>query len=267
MKQHLPAWYASSWREVLRPIRDGFRHYFPEKPAPDDSEERKQKQESDALRGFVYLETFEQVKSWTPKNSDPLQRANIPLILRRTLPEVLGDSSGARLLLCHDFSGGYHDYESADPQGVGEESFTCEYLQYIETFVYFSHRLVTIPPATWTNTLHRNGVKSLGTFIVEPQTPGSENILKFETLGNNGKKEFPVARKLVAISRFFGFDGWLINLEKTFSKNDWDLELLLEFLRDMRDQLDSQEQLVWYVQLLFQIHKPDQLLTGTGMTP
>jgi endo-beta-N-acetylglucosaminidase D len=239
--------YTSSWREVLRPIRDGFRHYFPEKPVPDDSEERKKKQESDALKGYAYLDTFAQLKSWIPEDNDPLQRANIPLIQRSTLPEVPGGHSGARLLLCHDFNGGYHDYESADPRGVVEENFAFEYLQYIETFVYFSHRLVTIPPATWTNTLHRNGVKSLGTFIVEPQTPGLENILKFETIGTNGKKVFPVARRLVAISRFFGFDGWLINIEKTFSKNEWDLELLLEFLRNLKEQLNSQEQLVWCV--------------------
>jgi endo-beta-N-acetylglucosaminidase D len=245
MRPHLLAGYTPRWRDVLRPIRDGFRHYFPEKPGPDDSEERKQKQKADALRGFAYLETFEQVASWAPEDSDPLQRSNTPLIRRNILHGTIEEEFGARVLLCHDFSGGYHDYESPCPLGVDEESYTLEYLQYIETFVYFSHRLVTIPPATWTNTLHRNGVKSLGTFIVEPHTSDIERILQYDELDNNGKRVFPIARKLAAMSLFFGFDGWLINLEKTFPKHEWDLEILLDFLRDLREQLSPHGHIVW----------------------
>lgn len=34
--------------------------------------------------------------------------------------------------------------------------------RYIDIFVYFSHRTVTIPPVCWTNAAHRNGVLVLG---------------------------------------------------------------------------------------------------------
>ena len=33
----------------------------------------------------------------------------------------------------------------------------------IDTFVYFSHNMVTIPPPVWTNCAHRNGTAVLGT--------------------------------------------------------------------------------------------------------
>jgi endo-beta-N-acetylglucosaminidase D len=241
MNEYLSRWGTSSWRDVLRPIRDGIRRYFPERLGRDDSEERERKQQADALRGFAYLESFEQLKSWMPEKSDPLQRANTPLLPRNLFEE----QTGAKVLVCHDFGGGYHDYESATLVGADEESFSCEYLQSIETFVYFSHRLVTIPPASWTNTLHRNGVKSLGTFIVEPQTFGLETILDFETPNVSSKRTFPVARKLAQMAKFFGFDGWLVNIEKTFSRDHWDLEALLQFLQDLKHQLGPHGQLVW----------------------
>jgi endo-beta-N-acetylglucosaminidase D len=241
MNEYIRRWGTASWRDVLRPIRDGIRRYFPERTDPDETKERERKRQADALKGFAYFESFEQLKSWTPEDSDPLQRANTPLLPRSPIEQ----ETGAKVLVCHDFNGGYHDYESASILGADEESFSCEYLQSLETFVYFSHRLVTIPPATWTNTLHRNGVKSLGTFIVERQTRGLETILKFEEPDISGKRTFPVARKLAQMAEFFGFDGWLVNIETAFSRNHWDLEALLQFLQDLQHHLGPHGQLVW----------------------
>lgn len=34
--------------------------------------------------------------------------------------------------------------------------------KYIDIFNYFSHHMVTIPPAMWTNAAHKHGVLSLG---------------------------------------------------------------------------------------------------------
>lgn len=34
--------------------------------------------------------------------------------------------------------------------------------EYIDIFNYFSHHMVTIPPAMWTNAAHKHGVLSLG---------------------------------------------------------------------------------------------------------
>lgn len=37
----------------------------------------------------------------------------------------------------------------------------------VDTFVYFSHALVTIPPVGWVLASHRHGTRALGTFVTE----------------------------------------------------------------------------------------------------
>jgi endo-beta-N-acetylglucosaminidase D len=230
------------WKDILRPIRDGYRHMFPSPDTGPTPEERRKQRELDRLKGFTYFDTFDQLESWTEADSDSLQRANTPLL--RTTSRDRQDGLGkANVLLIHDCSGNYHDYESAQNTGVEEESYTCEYLQYVDTFVYFSHKLVCVPPPTWTNMLHRNGVRVLGTILVEPQTNGSERLLQHDTdeLGTH----FPVAEKLAHIAKHHGFDGWLVNIEKPFSKDVWDPYILESFLRQLKAALGQAMQLVW----------------------
>lgn len=62
------------------------------------------------------------------------------------------------LLVCHDLAGGYH--ADAFPQGCGEnDAFYLSHWHMIDTFVYFSHRFVTIPCSGWINCAHRHGVQ------------------------------------------------------------------------------------------------------------
>lgn len=227
------------WKDILRPIRDGYRHLFPAPDTGPTPEERRKQRELDKLKGFAYFDTFEQLSSWTELESDPLQRANIPLLPRAgSKKNVLGK---AAVLLCHDYAGNYHDYEGVSAIGLSEEMYACEYLQYVDTFIYFSHKLVCVPPPTWTNTLHRNGVKALGTILIEPQTLGSEELLK---RGDDGLS-FPLAKKLADIAEHYDFDGWLVNIEKPFSTEAWDPHILQAFLRQLRLELGEKNQLIW----------------------
>jgi endo-beta-N-acetylglucosaminidase D len=174
--------------------------------------------------------------------SDPLQRANTPLLPRCTDAEV-GKETKARVLLCHDYAGNYHDYESVQGADLADEMYTCEYLQYVESFVYFSHKLVCVPPPTWTNTLHRNGVKALGTILLEPQTKGIERLLQHTGTGDN--LTFCLARTLASISKHYGFDGFLVNIEKPFSKETWSPDIFQAFLAQLRTDLGDDKELIW----------------------
>ena len=138
-------------------------------------------------------------------------------------------------------SGGYHDYESVRPASMVEKMYFCNYLQCVETFVYFSHKLVCCPPPTWTNTLHRNGVKVLGTFIVEPQTPNIERLLYQED------GVFVVAKQLASMAETFGFDGWLLNIEKEFPYSTEDrTSEIISFIHNLKRLLAPGSRVVWY---------------------
>ena len=231
---------AADWRNIGWHIGKKLRDilYPPPNGSSPTREERQARRIQDALKGFAYFDTFDEVENWTPADIDPLQQSNIPLLYR---PQVqVHDQEGPRtkLMLCHDYKGGYHNYEDVRPGLMQEELYSCEHLNYVETFIYFSHKLVCVPPPTWTNTLHRNGVKVLGTFIVEPQTTDLERLLTM----HDGKYIF--AERLAAMANTFGFDGWLLNIEKEFSYNVTDK--MVAFIYSLKQALGDKCQVIWY---------------------
>ncbi|KAI4845296.1 hypothetical protein E4T44_05686 [Aureobasidium sp. EXF-8845] len=228
------------WKDILRPIRDGLRDNLPSKQPHHDPEDERRCRE-DVLKGFTYFDSFQGINDWRPEQAYSFQRANTPLLPRPTSSTIKGH---ARITLIHDFSGGYHDYEDIHSPLSDLPSYSCEYMQAIDTFVYFSHKLVCVPPPSWTNALHRNGVKVLGTFLVEPQSIDMVKILQ-RTSSETLEWEYTLASQLTHIARFYGFDGWLINIEKTFPITDWDLSKLEGFLKQLGSSFDD-GCVIWY---------------------
>jgi hypothetical protein len=248
------AFYANeNWRDILKPIRDGFDNIRDRLPGQrrDEAEERKARlllRRRNTLKGFAYFESFEELLAWTPDQVDVIQKSTFPLLQR---PEIsvnvdANKSPAARIMICHDFSGAYHPYESNFRSVVEDRSFTLDYAQHVDTFIYFSHRLVTIPPPAWTNTLHRNGILSLGTFIIEPQTIGHEEIIRYSPARSPSGRYYPVADKLARMAKEYGFDGWLINIEKGYPRETWEFTAMGGFLRQLRELMGPTRKLVWY---------------------
>ncbi|MCJ1285373.1 hypothetical protein MMC26_004713 [Xylographa opegraphella] len=223
------------WRDIGKKLRD-ILNPFPGDRGPSPKERLEQRLQ-DVLKGFAYFDTVDEVLAWSEDLVDPLQCANTPRI-RRHLSNTSQSGPKSKVLLCHDYKGGYHDYESVRSRPLKDELYSCEYLQYVDMFVYFSHKLCCVPPPTWTNTLHRNGVEVLGTFLVEPQTANIDRIL----LLADGR--YVVAEILANMAHKYGFDGWLLNIEKKFASTS--TKELVGFIESLKKALGGCLRVSWY---------------------
>ncbi|KAE8283553.1 Cytosolic endo-beta-N-acetylglucosaminidase [Larimichthys crocea] len=184
------------------------------------------------------LETLDELLSWKRSEANPFNVAAVSLA-RREPPLA---SSPRRTLVSHDMMGGYLDDRFV--QGTDAEApYAFYHWQYIDIFNYFTHKMVTIPPAVWTNAAHKHGVVVIGTFITE----WSDGAVTCEAFLKDEESYRAVADKLVQISHYYGFDGWLVNIENTLSevavKNT---PLFLRYLTDQMHERMPGSLVLWY---------------------
>ena len=111
-------------------------------------------------------------------------------------------------------------------QGGGDADFyTLRHWRCLDTFVYFSHRLVTIPPPGWANAAHTHGVRVLSTLITEWEAGAAHCRRLFGTPASAEA----AAQQLAAIASHHGFEGWIINIENEVEPGH--IPHLLHFLR------------------------------------
>ncbi|XP_078033690.1 cytosolic endo-beta-N-acetylglucosaminidase isoform X2 [Augochlora pura] len=144
-----------------------------------------------------------------------------------------------KTLFCHDMKGGY----LADRFIEGTDSYES-YLFYhwsvIDTFIYFSHYFVTIPPLGWINTAHEHGVKVLGTVITEGQGIW-EPILESEETARK------FADALILVAKFYKFEGWLLNVENEIKLEN--ISNLLYFMKYLTEHIHieiNDSEIIWY---------------------
>ncbi|CAL8270505.1 unnamed protein product [Lota lota] len=188
------------------------------------------------------LQTLDQLLAWQRSTANPLNVATVPLAVRD--PPLA--SCTHRTLVSHDMMGGYLDDRFI--QGTESEApYAFYHWQYIDIFNYFTHNLVTIPPAVWSNVAHKHGVIVIGTFITE----WKEGSKMCEEFLKDAESYRLVADKLVQISHYHGFDGWLINIENSLSgvavRNT---PLFLRYLTDQMHLRRAGSVVLWYDSVL-----------------
>ncbi|XP_025190518.1 cytosolic endo-beta-N-acetylglucosaminidase-like, partial [Melanaphis sacchari] len=147
-----------------------------------------------------------------------------------------------KTLICHDMQGGYLNDRFVNGTKSSNE-YTFYNWSVIDTFVYFSHHFITIPPIGWINAAHKHGVKVLGTLITE-WTDG--NTLWLQVFSNLEKRDHLVD-KLVEICKHYKFDGYLFNVENELESEN--IENMIETVSLLRTKLKTEithSEVIWY---------------------
>jgi mannosyl-glycoprotein endo-beta-N-acetylglucosaminidase len=151
--------------------------------------------------------------------------------------------SRPQVLVCHDYKGNYLDDRFL---GIGTRKWE-EYRFYnwnvVDIFCYFSHNLITIPTLQYLNAAHLNGVKVIGTFIVE----GSDGHRNLREILKSREQCERVADSLVEISKRLKFEGYLLNVEVPV--NSEKIPMLKHFVHYLTQKTHDQipdGMILWY---------------------
>ena len=118
----------------------------------------------------------------------------------------------------------------------------CSYWAHVDIFVYFSHAhspsrvrppspqtavvTLTSTAPSWTNACHANGVRCLGTWIVEGLAAGPDEAARLLAAPDQ------FTAHLLALMRHFNFDGWFFNFESAVTAAE--VPQLIAFLQRVR---------------------------------
>ncbi|KAK9363633.1 glycosyl hydrolase family 85-domain-containing protein [Lipomyces starkeyi] len=194
-----------------------------------------------------YFSSLKVLQGWH-ESPDDLQISRAPLRRRHRYPDRI---FSPRLLVCHDFKGGYSEDEDALFQGYFPHKTGTAYwaraLALIDTFVYFSHKRVAVPPVAWTNACHKSGVRCLGTIIFEHESSVSDArlLLTPNTTGTG----YLYADIFARLAKHYGFDGYLLNMETTMGSPAEARELLhfIEYLKFcLHKVIGPEARVIWY---------------------
>lgn len=184
--------------------------------------------------------SLEELWNWDPVSLEII-RVNKLVNYRDNLAEGKPET-----MICHDMKGGYLEEESDDGTLISEGSPNpYVFLNWwnIDIFCYFSHNFVTIPPTAYISLAHSHGCLALGTFITEWKG-GAKLCDHFLETEESVKK---TVDRLVAVARYFNFDGWLINIENRIrSELLRNLELFLRLLTDNMRKSAEFSRVIWY---------------------
>ncbi|KYR00883.1 Endo-beta-N-acetylglucosaminidase [Tieghemostelium lacteum] len=155
-----------------------------------------------------------------------------------------------KLIHCHDMMNGYVDDKylqlternTFDKEIGYSRLYNFFYWSMIDIFIYFTHHRVSVPPRTWIECAHRQGVKVLGTVITE----WDKGKFDCHQMIDDDYYQLYID-KLVDIAMYYGFDGWFINIENAVLPSH--IEKLKRFLKTLTDKLHYRipgSQCIWY---------------------
>lgn len=210
--------------------------------------------EEDSISSQRFSSLDEVEKWYNTKNRSPLDDLRIPRESLSHYNRFRDNNDEIKVLVCHDFKGNYQEGEDENPLGYFPHSsgqhYFIQFPSLVDLFIFFSHYKIAVPPVSWINSLHRQGIPVLGTLIFE----GTDVSESDKLLEKNENGDFKYLEILCELVRHYGFDGWLVNMESHFSSvaKAQDLLLFDEALRSTLHLKVPGSKLIWYDSLITQ---------------
>ena len=161
----------------------------------------------------IKFNSWEDLLKWEPgaREDDAINRGSVALASRRTGHLVNEKASKeAKVQALSNTNSKAKDHAS-----VGGEEFKAyafDYWQYLDSMVFWEG---LVPTPDIIDAGHRNGVPVYGTLFFNWSNSIADQEKFAEALKQDPDGSFPIARKLVDMAKYYGYDGYFINQETT----------------------------------------------------
>ena len=161
----------------------------------------------------IKFNSWEDLLKWEPgaREDDAINRGSVALTSRQTGHLVNEKASKeAKVQALSNTNSKAKDHAS-----VGGEEFKAyafDYWQYLDSMVFWEG---LVPTPDVIDAGHRNGVPVYGTLFFNWSNSIADQEKFAEALKQDADGSFPIARKLVDMAKYYGYDGYFINQETT----------------------------------------------------
>ena len=161
----------------------------------------------------IKFNSWEDLLKWEPgaREDDAINRGSVALASRRTGHLVNEKASKeAKVQALSNTNSKAKDHAS-----VGGEEFKAyafDYWQYLDSMVFWEG---LVPTPDVIDAGHRNGVPVYGTLFFNWSNSIADQEKFAAALKQDADGSFPIARKLVDMAKYYGYDGYFINQETT----------------------------------------------------
>ena len=180
----------------------------------------------------IKFKDWDELLAWTPgsRADDEINRSVVPLAPRHRghlINEKANPDAKVEALA-------NTNSKAADHASVGGEefkSYAFDYWQYLDSMVFWEG---IVPTPDIIDAGHRNGVPVLGTIFYNWSVSAADQEHFVKSLQKDEHGHFPVARKLVDLAAYYGYDGYFINQETGGEKVRERGQDMIDFMLDAK---------------------------------
>ncbi|WP_256958172.1 MULTISPECIES: bacterial Ig-like domain-containing protein [unclassified Streptococcus] len=185
----------------------------------------------------VKFDTWTDLLNWQPdaRGDDALNRGSVELA-KRHQGEIINPkaSSEAKVQALSNMNSKAENHAS-----VGGEEFKAyafDYWQYVDSMVFWDG---LVPTPDVIDAAHRNGVPIYGSLFFNWSSSQEDQDRLVEAMQQDENGGFPIARKLVDIAKYYGYDGYFINQETDGQKVSELPEKIRDFMLYIKEYGES----------------------------